>query len=116
MVPPGKVQIPGFCNSDVYQEVVAKGAKGLGITAPMESLSLIVSNGLVRDVSLPSGKPWTLGNYTQEFGGVQARGKRTFGIFMQMQGDAEKVKAFEEQVNTQQIASCTQNYQRSAFL
>ena len=36
---------------------------------------------------LPSGKPWTLGNYTEEFGGVQARGKRTFGIFMLFDSD-----------------------------
>ena len=96
MVPPGKVQVPGFCNSDVYHEVVAKGAKGLGITASISNLALIVSNGLVRDVPLPSGKPWTLGNYTEEFGGVQARGKRTFGIFMAFDSDEEEV--FEEQV------------------
>lgn len=96
MVPPGKVQVPGFCNSDLHHEVIAKGAKGLGITASISNLALIVSNGLVRDVPLPSGKPWTLGNYTEEFGGVQARGKRTFGIFMVFDSDEEE--AFEEQV------------------
>ena len=31
MIPPGKVQVPGFSNDDQYLEVVAKGAKGLGI-------------------------------------------------------------------------------------
>ena len=93
MVPPGKVQVPGFCNSDLYHEVVAKG---LGITVPIKNLSLIVSNGLIRDMPLPSGKPWTLGNYTEEFGGVQARGKRTFGIFMLF--DSDEGEAFEEQV------------------
>ena len=82
MVPPGKVQVPGFSNDDQYLEVVAKGAKGLGLTASPERLSLIVSNGLIRDAPLPSGLPWTLGNYVNEFGGVQARGKRTFGIYM----------------------------------
>ena len=45
MVPPGKMQVPGFCNSDLYQDVIAKGAKGLGITVCSENLSLIVSNG-----------------------------------------------------------------------
>ena len=37
---------------------------------------------MIRDAPLPSGVPWTLGNYVKEFGAVQARGKRTFGIFM----------------------------------
>ena len=82
IVPPGKVQVPGFSNDNQYLEVVAKGAKGLGLTASPERLSLIVSNGLIRDAPLPSGFPWTLGNYVNEFGGVQARGKRTFGIYM----------------------------------
>ena len=55
---------------------------GLGIDAAPARLSLIVSKALVRDTQLPSGRPWTLGNYINEFGGVQARGKRTFGIIM----------------------------------
>jgi len=37
---------------------------------------------LIRDATLPSGLPWTLGNYVNEFGGVQARGKQTFGIYV----------------------------------
>ena len=82
MVPPGKVQVPGFASIDTYQEVVTKGAHGLGLTTSSERLFLIVSNGLIRDSPLPSGLPWTLGNYVNEFGGVQARGKRTFGIYM----------------------------------
>ena len=41
-----------------------KGAKGLGIDIPVHQLSLLISNCLVNDVSLPSGKSWTLGNYT----------------------------------------------------
>lgn len=82
MVPPGKIQVPGFANSDTYQEVTAKGAHGLGLRTSSEQLHLIVSNGLIRDAPLPSGLPWTLGNYVNEFGGVQARGKRTFGIYM----------------------------------
>ena len=63
MVPPGKVQVPGFCNSDLYQDVITKGAKGLGIIVSNENLSLIVSNGLIRDTPLPSGKahgPWVV--------------------------------------------------------
>ena len=82
MVPPGKVQIPGFTDKDTHKEVIMKGAQGLGIESSTHQLSLLVSNCLVKDVSLPSGKCWTLGNYTAEFGGPQARGKRTFGIFV----------------------------------
>ena len=96
MVSPGNVLVPGFCNSDLYHEVIAKGAKGLGIIASSKNMCLIVSNELVSDVPLPSGKPWTLGNYTEEFGGVQARGKQTFGIFMVFDSDDDE--AFEEQV------------------
>ena len=84
MVPPGKVQIPGFTDKDTHKEVIMKGANGLGIDSSIhhDRLSLLISNCLVKDVTLPSGKPWTLGNYTAEFGGPQARGKRTFGIFV----------------------------------
>ena len=60
MIPPGKVQVPGFCNSDLYQDVIANGAKGLRISVSNENLSLIVSNGLIRDAPLPSGNLWTL--------------------------------------------------------
>ena len=81
MVLPGKVQIPGFSDSDTHEDVIAKGAKGLGITVPSNQLSLLISSSLVKNTPLPSGKLWTLGNYIQEFGGVQARGKRTFGIY-----------------------------------
>ena len=92
--------MPGFCNSDLHQDVIAKGAKGLGITVSSENLSLIVSNGLIRDIRLPSGKPWTLGGYIKEFGGVQARSKRTFGIFMAFEDEElASIEEFEKQVN-----------------
>ena len=57
MLEPGRVQIPGFTDSDVYADVVAKGAKGLGIEDPTDNLRLIVSSGLVMDSPLSSG-PW----------------------------------------------------------
>ena len=81
MMPPGKVQGPGFSNEDTHRDIT-KGAKGLGVDVEVDLLSLIVSNGLCRNYPLPSGVPWTLGNYTKEFGGVQARSKRTFGIYV----------------------------------
>ena len=93
MIPPRKVQVPGFSNADTHKEVIIKGANGLGIEASPERFSLIISNGLVLDSPLPSGLPWNLGNYTNEFGGVQARGKRTFGIFMPYDVADEEVGA-----------------------
>ena len=60
MVPPGKVQVPGFCNSDLYQDVITKGAKGLGITVSNENLSLIVSNGLTRHFQVVRHGPWVV--------------------------------------------------------
>ena len=60
MLPPGKVQVPGFSNEDTYKDVLMKGAKGLGISARCDNISLLVSNGLVRDAPLPSGQSWTL--------------------------------------------------------
>ena len=104
MIPPGKVQVPGFSNNNQYLEVVAKGAKGLGITTSPDRLSLIVSNGLICDAPLPSGAPWTLGNYVKEIGGVQARGKRTFGIFMPYDvADKEAALSADEQVKKMEV-------------
>ena len=83
MVPPGRVQIPGFENNDTYLQVVSKAARGLGLEdISNHRLSLVISNSLVKDKQLPSGKPWTLGNYTNEFGGPQVRAKRTFGVYV----------------------------------
>ena len=80
MMPPGKIQVPGFCSNDSYSDVVEKGAKGLNITHPPDKLQFLVSNGLVTNGSLHDGKSWTLGNFIEELGGVQARSKRTFGV------------------------------------
>ena len=64
-MPPGKVNVPGFSSTDTHHDVITKGAKGLGIDTNPDQLSLIVSHGFVRDAPLPSGQPWTLGNYIQ---------------------------------------------------
>ena len=80
MMPPGKIQVPGFCSDDSYSDVVEKAAKGLNITHPPDRLQFLVSNGLVTNGLLHDGRPWTLGNFIEELGGVQARSKRTFGV------------------------------------
>ena len=103
MLPPGKVQVPGFSNEDTYKDVLMKGAKGLGISARCDNISLLVSNGLVRDAPLPSGQSWTLGNYIAEFGGVQSRVKRTFGILMLI--DEEEMGTEDEEVYTGEVTN-----------
>ena len=81
MMPPGRIQISGFSDADTYCDVIKKGAKGLNVTAQPETLSLVVSNGLVTNTPLRDGREWTLGNYTLEIGGVSTRSKKTFGIY-----------------------------------
>ena len=55
MMPPGKMQVSGFCSNDSYNDVVRKGAKGLNITHPSDKLQFIVSNGLVTNGPLSHG-------------------------------------------------------------
>ena len=81
MMPPGRIQTSGFSDADTYCDVIKKGAKGLNITSQPETLSLVVSNGLVTNAPLRDGREWTLGNYTLEIGGVSTRSKKTFGIY-----------------------------------
>ena len=57
MVTPGKIHTPGFKNEDSHDDVIRKGAKGLGITSTTDHLSLLVSCCLVRDAPLSSGLP-----------------------------------------------------------
>ena len=47
MMPPGKIQVPGFCNDDSYDDVIRKGMKGLSIDSPVDQCQLLVSNGLI---------------------------------------------------------------------
>ena len=75
----------------MYGDVVIKGAKGLDIKAEPEDLFLIVSNGLVVDTPLRCNKPWTLGNYVEEIGGVSVRGKKIFGISIPIDVEEEEV-------------------------
>ncbi len=89
MLPPGKVQIPGFADDDSHVDVIDKAAKGLGINECTQSLSLMMSSGLVKNMPLSNGKAWTLGNFVEDFGGAQARGKKTFGICVPDDSDSE---------------------------
>ncbi len=72
-----------------YQEVVERGAKGLNVRANPAELLLVVSSGLVVDAPLHDGNAWTLGGYVQEVGGVSARCKKTFGIYLPVDDEEE---------------------------
>ena len=87
----GNVLVSGFTDDDLYREVVSKGAKGLDIKTDPVNLSLIVSNGLVIDTPLSGDKPWDLGTYVEQIGGVSARGKKTFGIYIPLDVEDEEV-------------------------
>ncbi len=97
MLPPGKVQVAGFSNEDTHLDVITKGAKGLELDTAPNQLSLIISNGLVLDTPHPSGLQWTLGGYIDDFGGVQARSKRTFGLLLPPEEEEGEEEEWEEE-------------------
>ena len=42
------------------------------------------------DGTLRDGKPWTLGGYVEEIGGVSVRSKKTFGIYIPLDVEEEE--------------------------
>lgn len=56
-------QVVGFTDADTHQEVIEKGARGLGMKCDFKHLALLCSSGLVPDY-LSKDMPWTLGEYT----------------------------------------------------
>ncbi len=83
-------QVPGFKDSDTYKEVVARGARGLGIICGIDDLQFVVSGGVVIDSPLQGVEPWTLGAYVNEIGGQAARGKKAFGLCLLDDGAEEQ--------------------------
>lgn len=71
------VQVVGFTDADAHKDVLAKGAKGLGIECGTEIL-LVCSNGIVLDMPI-LGKQWTLGEFIQQNGGVLQIEVRKYG-------------------------------------
>ena len=68
------IQVVGFTDADTYQEVLDKGAKGLGIKCEKSLLALVCSNGIVPNAPIHD-MPWTLGEYVKYNGGTQNRRK-----------------------------------------
>ena len=54
-MPPGKIQVTGFNNSDSYSDVLRKAAEGLDVKSSPEKLNLIVSGGLVKNTHFQDG-------------------------------------------------------------
>ena len=75
------VQVVGFTDADTHSEVLAKGAKGLGVKCDIKLLALVCSNGIVPDAEI-CGHPWTLGEYIHLHGGTQNMSKKTWGVLI----------------------------------
>ena len=73
MMPPGRIQISGFSDADTYLDVIKKGAKGLNVTAQPETLSLVVSNGLVTNAPLQDGRVDTRKLYFRNRGSFHSK-------------------------------------------
>ena len=71
LIPPGKIQVTGFCNSDSHSDVIRKAANGLDIKSSPEKLKLVVSGGLVKNTPFHDGSDWNLGDFIKAIGGSQ---------------------------------------------
>ena len=69
------VQIPGFKDCDTYDEVIEKGAQGLGLSST-QNLQSVVSGGIVKDSPLNVGDQWTLGGLLED---KMSEGRRHLG-------------------------------------
>ena len=78
------IRIPGFTANDTYQVVVTKAAQAWCDTPDAKSCTLIMSNGRVLDVPLPNGKPWNLGGFLAEIGGMQKLSRTAIGIHIEV--------------------------------
>ena len=75
----------GFTDSDTHQEVLRKGAMGLGIKCGKD-LALIRSNGIVPNGPL-NDMPWTLGEYVHYNGGTQNWSKKVWRVLVPYDDD-----------------------------
>ena len=75
------IQVVGFTDADTYDEVLDKGAKGLGVKCERSLLSLICSNGIIPNAPIHD-LPWSLGEYVKYNGGTQNRSKKVWGVLI----------------------------------
>ena len=69
------IRVVGFTDADTYDEVLDKGAKGLGVKCERSLLSLICSNGIIPNAPIHD-LPWSLGEYVKYNGGTQIEAKK----------------------------------------
>ena len=73
------MQVVGFTDKDSHNDVLKKGANGLGLKCNLDLLQLLCSGGIV--LNSPIGDNlWTLGEYIKQHGGNQNRSKKVWGI------------------------------------
>ena len=71
-------QVVGFTDTDTHQDVIERGARGLGIKYDFKQLALLCSGDLVPNF-LSEDIPWTLGEYIRLNGGTSNRSKKSWG-------------------------------------
>lgn len=109
-MPPGKIQVTGFSNSDSYSDVIRRAAEGLDVKSSPEKLKLIVSGGLVKNTHFQDGSEWNLGGFIKAIGGAQLRNKKTFGICVpveELYDEDECEKILESEKTTSKHAKST---------
>ena len=74
------IKIPGFTSNDTYQVVLKKAAQAWCHESDEKSCSLIISNGRILDAPLQNDRPWSLGGFFAEIGGMQKLSRMVIGI------------------------------------
>ena len=87
------IQVVEFSDTDTYQEVVKKAAKGLGIMS-WKAQPLICSGGVVPETEI-CGQKWSLGEYIRYNGGTSNRSKKVWGILVEDDKDKDPFSIFE---------------------
>ena len=87
------IQVVGFANTDTYQEVIKKAAKGLGIMS-WRMLSLVCSGGVVPETEI-GGQTWSLGEYIHYNGGTSNCSKKVWGVLVEEVEDEDPFSTFE---------------------
>ena len=67
-------------SNDTYQVVVKKAAQAWCDKSDEKSCSLIISNGRILDAPLQNDRPWSLGGFFAEIGGMQKLSRMVIGI------------------------------------
>ena len=87
------IPVVGFANTDTYQEVIKKTAKGLGIMS-WRMFSLVCSGGVVPDTEI-CGQKSSLGEYINYNGRTSNGSKKVRGVLVVEVVDEDSFSTFE---------------------